>query len=85
VLQSAFFFDLCIFFPFHRTTLIDYIVFCSFDGNDLVSSFANDKDDDSLLLDFTVFCLQYDDIVHKEDSIGYHIFFTPGFYVSLSN
>jgi hypothetical protein len=65
--------------------LIDYGVFCSFDGNDLVSSFADDKDGDSSLLDFTVFCLRYDDIVHKEDSVGYRIFLTPGFYVSLSN
>jgi hypothetical protein len=65
--------------------LIDYSVFCSFNGNDLVSSFADDKDGDSSLLDFTVFCLRYDDIVHKKDSIGYHIFLTPGFYVSLSN
>jgi hypothetical protein len=73
------------FFPFHKITLIDYSVFCSFDGNDLVSSFADDKDDDSSLLDFTIFCLLYDNIVHKEDSIGYHIFLTPGFYVSFCN
>jgi hypothetical protein len=65
--------------------LINYSVFCSFDDNDLVSSFVDDKDGDSSLLDFTVFCLRYDDIVHKEDSIGYRIFLTPGFYVSLSN
>jgi hypothetical protein len=65
--------------------LIDYSVFCSFDGNDLVSPFGDDKDDDSSVLDFTVFCLRRDNIVHMEDSIGYRIFITPGFYVSFSN
>jgi hypothetical protein len=65
--------------------LIDCSVFYSFDGNDIVSSLANDKDGDSSLLEFTIFCLRYDGIVHKEDSIGYRIFLTPGFYVSLSN
>jgi hypothetical protein len=73
------------FFRSHTTTLIDYNVFCSFDGNDLISSFADDKDGDSSLLDFTVFCLRYDDIIPKEDLIGYRIFLTPRFYVSLSN
>jgi hypothetical protein len=49
----------------------------------IVSSFGNDKDGDSQVLDFDVFCLRYDDIVHKEDSIGYMFFLTPGFYVSI--
>jgi hypothetical protein len=62
--------------------LIDCSVFCSFDGNDLISSFRDDKDGDSLVLDFTIFCLRYDDIIHKEDLSGYRIFLTPGFYVS---
>jgi len=46
--------------------LIDFSIFCSFDGNDLLTSFADDKDGDSSVLDFTVHCLRYDDIVHKE-------------------
>lgn len=61
-------------------TLIDFSIFCSFDGNDLLTSFADDKDGDSSVLDFTVHCLRYDDIVHKENSIGYRLFLTTGFY-----
>ena len=62
--------------------LIDFSIFCSFDGNDLLTSFTDDKDGDSSVLDFTVHCLHYDDIVHKENSIGYRLFLTTGFYVS---
>jgi hypothetical protein len=83
VLQSAFL--IMYIFPFHKTTLIDYSVFCSSNGNDIVSSFGDDKDGDSSVLDCIVFCLWYDDIVHKEDSIGYRIFLMPGFYVSFCN
>jgi hypothetical protein len=66
-------------------TLIDYSIFCSFDSNDLVSSFSDDKDGNSSVLDFTIFCLRYDDIVHKEDSIGYHISHTYRFNVRFYN
>jgi len=62
--------------------LIDFSIFCSFDGNDLLTSFANDKDGDSSVLDFIVHCLHYDDIVHKEDSVGYRVFLTTGFFAS---
>ena len=62
--------------------MIDFSIFCSFDGNDLLTSFADDKDGDSSVLDFTVHCLRYDDIVHKEDSVGYMVFLTTGFFVS---
>ena len=47
--------------------LIDFSIFCSFDGGDLLTCFADDKDGDSSVLDFTVHCLRYDDVVHKED------------------
>ena len=62
--------------------MIDFSIFCSFDGNDLLTTFADDKDGDSFVLDFTVHCLRYDDIVHKEDSVGYRVFLTTGFFVS---
>ena len=62
--------------------LIDFSIFCSFDGGDLLTSFADDKDGDSAVLDFTVHCLRYDDVVHKEDSLGYRVFLTTGFFVS---
>ena len=62
--------------------MIDFSIFCSFDGNDLLNSFADDKDGDSSILDFIVHCLRYDDIVHKEDSVGYKVFLTTGFFVS---
>ncbi|RLM74119.1 uncharacterized protein C2845_PM15G06920 [Panicum miliaceum] len=42
-----------------ETTLIDYNTYISFDGNDLITSFADDKDGDSSILDFTVHCLRY--------------------------
>ena len=72
-----------LFYPYtHRTVLIDFTIFCSFDGGDLISSFADDKDGDSAVLDFTVHCLRYDDAVHKEDSLGYRVFLTTGFFVS---
>lgn len=63
-----------------QKVFIDFSIFCSFDGNDLLTSFANDKDGDSSVLDFTVHCLRYDDIVHKEDSVGYRVFLTTGFF-----
>ncbi|RLN19772.1 uncharacterized protein C2845_PM02G16770 [Panicum miliaceum] len=53
------------------TTLVDFSIFCAFDGHDLLTTFSDDKDGDSSILDFTVHCLRYDNIVHKEDSIGY--------------
>jgi len=37
--------------------LIDFSIFCSFDGHDLLTAFADDKDGDSSVLDFTVHCL----------------------------
>ncbi|RLN32961.1 uncharacterized protein C2845_PM03G23240 [Panicum miliaceum] len=61
-------------------TLIDFSSFCSFDGNDLLTTFADDKDGDSSILDFTVHCIRYDDIVHKKDSIGYRVYMTTGFF-----
>ena len=67
---------------FFRKVLIYFSIFCSFDGNDLLTSFADDKDGDSSVLDFTVHCLRYDDIVHKEDSVGYMVFLTTEFFVS---
>ncbi|RLN18077.1 uncharacterized protein C2845_PM02G18160 [Panicum miliaceum] len=62
------------------TTLIDYSIFISFDGNELLTTFADDKDGDYSILDFTVHCLRYDDIVHKEDSIGYKLFLSTAFF-----
>ena len=67
---------------FFRKVLIDFSIFCSFDGNDLLTSFADDKDGDSSVLDFTLHYLRYDDIVHKEDSVGYRVFLTTGLFVS---
>jgi len=69
---------------FFRKVLIDFSIFCYFGGNDLLTTFADDKDGDSSVLDFTVHCLRYDDIVHKEDSMGYRVFLTTGFFVSFS-
>ena len=68
--------------PTHRTVLIDFSIFCSFDDGDLITSFADDKDGDSAVLDFTMHCLRYDDAVHKEDSLGYRVFLTTGFFMS---
>ncbi|RLM74445.1 uncharacterized protein C2845_PM15G00890 [Panicum miliaceum] len=66
-----------------ETTLIDYTTYISFDGSKLITTFADDKDDDSSILDFTVHCLRYDDIVHKEDSIRYRVFLSTAFYIQL--
>ncbi|RLN23579.1 uncharacterized protein C2845_PM07G11120 [Panicum miliaceum] len=66
-----------------ETTLIDYNTDISFHGNDLITTFTDDKDGDSSILDFTVHCLRYDDIVHKEDSIGYRVFLSTSLYAQL--
>ncbi|CAN6351679.1 unnamed protein product [Urochloa humidicola] len=63
-----------------RATLIDFSCFISYDGEGLLTTFADDKDGDSSILDYIVHCIQYDDIVHKEDSIGYRVFFTTSFW-----
>ncbi|RLM65308.1 uncharacterized protein C2845_PM16G00310 [Panicum miliaceum] len=62
-------------------TLIDFSIFCAFNGHELLTTFADDKDGDSSILDFTVHCLHYDDIVHKKDSIEYRVFLIIGFFV----
>ena len=72
------FFCLCFSVKFWLTSAS----FALFDGNGLLTTFADDKDGDSSVLDFTVHCLRYDDIVHKEDSVGYRVFLTTGFFVS---
>ena len=67
----------------HTKVLINFSIFCSFNGNDLLTTFTDDKDGDSSVLDFTVHCLRYDDTVHKEDSVGYRVFLTTSFFVSV--
>ena len=62
--------------------MIDFSIFCSFDGGDLITSFVDDKDGDSAVLDFTMHYLRYDDAVHKEDSLGYRVFLTTWFFMS---
>ncbi|RLN30525.1 uncharacterized protein C2845_PM05G22180 [Panicum miliaceum] len=64
-----------------ETTLIDYSTYISFDGSELITTFADDKYGHSSILDFTVHCLRYDCIVHKEDSIGYRAFLSTAFYI----
>ncbi|RLM80513.1 uncharacterized protein C2845_PM12G14740 [Panicum miliaceum] len=63
------------------STLVDFSIFCAFDSHDLLTTFADDKDGVSSIMDFTVHCLRYDDIIHKEDSMGYNVFLTTGFFV----
>ncbi|CAL4994031.1 unnamed protein product [Urochloa decumbens] len=69
----------------NKTTLIDFSVFLSYDGKDLLTTFADDKADESNLLDYIVHCLQYDDIVHKQDSIGYRVFLTTGLWIAVQD
>ena len=77
-------FSNAVFFPFfvHSMVLIDFSMLAYFDGKDILSTFADDVYGDSSLLDFVVHCLRYDDIVHKEDSIGYRVFFSTYVWVS---
>ncbi|CAN6357292.1 unnamed protein product [Urochloa humidicola] len=63
-------------------TRIDFSVFLSYDGKDLLTTFADDKFGESNLLDYIVHCLRYDDIVHKQESIGYRVFLTTGLWTA---
>ena len=63
-------------------SLLEFSSFACYTGQDLLTTFADDKDGDSSLMDFTVFCLRFDDIVHKSDSIGYRLFLTTSVFVS---
>jgi hypothetical protein len=65
--------------------LIDYNVFRSFDGNDLVSSIGDDKDDNSSVLDFTIFSVFGMKILSTRKIQLDIVFFSPGFYVSFYN
>lgn len=74
--------NIFVFFPTHSSTLVDFSIFWTFDSHDLLTTFADDKDGDSSIMDFAIHCLHYDDIVHKEDSMRYRVFLTTGFFVS---
>ncbi|CAL5034729.1 unnamed protein product [Urochloa decumbens] len=65
-----------------QTTLVDFSIFLCYDGKDLLTTFADDKDGENNLLDYIVHCLRYDDIVHKQDSIGYRLFLPTGLWTT---
>lgn len=73
------FFFLCFFCS---TDLIEFALFCTLTGEDLLSNFADEAQGEIMVVDFLVHCLRHDDIVHKVDSVGYRVFLTTTFFVS---
>ncbi|CAL5090577.1 unnamed protein product [Urochloa decumbens] len=63
-------------------TLLDFSIFLSYTGKDSLTTFADDKSGENNLLDYIVHCLRFDDIVHKQDSIGYRVFLTTGLWTA---
>jgi len=62
--------------------LIEFALFCTLTGEDLLSNFADEAQGEIMVVDFLVHCLRHDDIVHKVDSVGYRVFLTTTFFVS---
>ena len=71
-----------IFSFFCSTVLIEFALFCTLTGEDLLSNFADEAQGEIMVVDFLVHCLRHDDIVHKVDSVGYRVFLTTTFFVS---
>ncbi|CAN6342492.1 unnamed protein product [Urochloa humidicola] len=65
-----------------QMTLIDSGSLVSYDGSDLLNTFADDDNASSSLIDYIVHCLRYDDIVHKQDSHGYRVFLSTGLWTA---
>ncbi|CAL5079707.1 unnamed protein product [Urochloa decumbens] len=61
-------------------TLLDFSIFLSYTGKELLTTFADNQSGENNLLDYIVHCLRFDDIVHKQDSIGYRVFLTAGLW-----
>nr|CAB3461834.1 unnamed protein product [Digitaria exilis] len=60
--------------------LLDLSIFSSYTGNDLLSTFGDDLAGDSSILDIATLCLRFDDVLHKQDSVGYRVFVPPKFF-----
>jgi len=67
---------------FCSTVLIEFGLFCTLTGEDLLSNFGDEPQGEIMVVDFLVHCLRHDDIVHKVDSVGYRVFLTTTFFVS---
>ncbi|CAM0145897.1 unnamed protein product [Urochloa decumbens] len=63
-------------------TLLDFSIFLSYTGEELLTTFADNQSGENNLLDYIVHCLRFDDIVHKQDSIGYRVFLTTGLWIA---
>ncbi|CAL5041915.1 unnamed protein product [Urochloa decumbens] len=63
-------------------TLLDFSIFLSYTGKELLTTFADNQSGENNLLDYIVHCLRYDDIVHKQDSIGYRVFLPTGLWTA---
>ncbi|CAL4995828.1 unnamed protein product [Urochloa decumbens] len=66
-------------------TLLDFSIFLSYTGKELLTTFADNESGENNLLDYIVHCLRFDDIVHKQDSIGYRVFLTTGLWTAVKD
>ena len=70
-LHCMIFFFLCFFCS---TDLIEFALFYTLTGEDLLSNFADEAQGEIMVVDFLVHCLKHDDIIYKVDSVGYRVF-----------